>query len=105
MAPTPLPYTGLNVILTRGPEEMWAFCHWKGEHGTGFFDTNRPYYQMAYRANAQHALFGSEPFDGRPDWRSLANGEYAYAQLVHGLVAVETGTIPLAAPRPPPGAR
>jgi predicted glutamine amidotransferase len=103
--PTPLPYTGLNVILTRGPEEMWAFCHWKGEHGTGFFDTNRPYYQMAYRANAQHALFGSEPFDGRPDWRSLANGEYAYAQLVHGLVAVETGTIPLAAPRPPPGAR
>ncbi|HTT25426.1 MAG TPA: class II glutamine amidotransferase [Thermoplasmata archaeon] len=94
--PTPLPYTGLNVVLTRGPEELWAFCHWQGEHGTAFFDTGRPYYQMAYRANAQHALFGSEPFDGRPDWRTLSNGEYAYAQLVHGLVAVETGKIPLA---------
>jgi predicted glutamine amidotransferase len=103
--PTPLPYTGLNVIITRGPEELWAFCHWQGEHGSGFFDTARPYYQMAYRANAQYALFGSEPFDGRPDWRSLTNGEYAYAQLVHGLVAVETGRIPLESPSSAPPAK
>ena len=32
------PYTGLNVIFSRGPNELWAFCQSLGEHGTGLLD-------------------------------------------------------------------
>lgn len=92
--PSELPFSGLNVLFTRGPNELWAFCHWKGEHGSSFYDPARPYYQLAYRADAKHAVVGSEPFDARPDWRSLANGEFFHAQVVHGLVATRTGPIP-----------
>jgi predicted glutamine amidotransferase len=93
--PAPGPYTGLNVLFTRGPNELWAFCLWRGEHGGGFFDEHRPYYQLAYRADAKHAVVGSEPFDARPDWRSLASGEFLHVQASHGLVATKTGPIPL----------
>lgn len=99
--PTATPYTGLNLLFTRGPHELWAFCHWRGEHGSAFYDPQRPYYQLAYRADAKHAVVGSEPFDGRTDWRSLANGEFFHAQVVHGLVATRTGPIPFASDAAP----
>ncbi len=89
------PFTGLNVLFTRGPNELWAFCLWNGEHGSGLIDHTRPYYQMTYIADAKVALVGSEPFDShRPGWRSLSNGTYLSAQASHGLVAVTTGAIP-----------
>ncbi|HYK92435.1 MAG TPA: class II glutamine amidotransferase [Thermoplasmata archaeon] len=93
----PEPYSGLNVVFTRGPNELWAFCHWRGEHGGGLLDDRRPYYQMAYSADAKLCVVGSEPFDStRRDWKSLQNGEYLVARSVQGLVAVEVGAIPLA---------
>ena len=97
--PAPGPYSGLNVLLTRGPSELWAFCHWRGEHGSSFFDPRRPYYEMAYVADAKQVVVGSEPFDadvGR--WNSLRNGEYLAARADGGLVTVETGRLAI-----PPG--
>lgn len=94
---TPEPYSGLNVLFTRGPNELWAFCHWRGEHGTGLMDPGRPYYEMAYVADAKQCLVGSEPFDSsRRDWKNLGNGEFLVARVLQGLVTVETGRIPLA---------
>lgn len=93
------PYSGLNVLLTRGPNELWAFCHWRGEHGPGLIDRSRPYYQLAYVTDAKQCVVGSEPFDSkRPDWRSLGNGQYLVARNVQGLIAVETGDLALSAP-------
>ncbi|MCI4328098.1 MAG: class II glutamine amidotransferase [Thermoplasmata archaeon] len=98
------PYSGLNVVFSRGPNELWAFCQYLGEHGPGLLDRDRPYYQMAYLADAKQLLVGSEPFDStRKDWRSLSNGEYLYAQATHGLVALKTGPLPV--PMVPPIAR
>jgi predicted glutamine amidotransferase len=90
------PYTGLNVVLTRGGNELWAFCQSRGEHGTGLMDPTRPYYEMVYLFNAKELIVGSEPFDARRSaWRSLKNGTYLHARQEHGLVAVDTGAIPL----------
>ncbi|MCI4330867.1 MAG: class II glutamine amidotransferase [Thermoplasmata archaeon] len=92
------PFDGLNVLFSRGPNELWAFCHWRGEHGPRFFD-DRPYYQMTYVADPKQVMIGSEPFDShRADWMTLANGTYLCAQSSHGLVASRMGPIPLAAP-------
>ncbi len=104
---TPTPYSGLNVLFTRGPNELWAFCHWLGEHGSGLLDRSRPYYQLAYVTDAKQCVVGSEPFDSkRRDWRDLGNGQFLVARNVQGLVTVETGTIPLPPPPvAPPAAR
>lgn len=93
--PTPRPYSGLNVLLSTGPDELWAFCHWQGEHGGWFYDASHPYYQMVYQADAQRVVVASEPFDGTGAWRPLGNGEFLRARLAHGLLAVDTGRIPL----------
>ena len=94
-SPAEGPFSGLNVVLSRGPNELWAFCHWRGEHGPGLLDGSRPYYRMTYAADTKKAVVGSEPFDGhRHDWRDLGNGEYLHAQSAHGLVGVKTGPIP-----------
>ena len=93
------PYTGLNVLFSRGPEELWAFCASLGEHGSGLMDRNHPYYEMAYAGDARHVIVGSEPFDGtRTDWRRLSNGQYLHAASTHGLVTTRTGAIPLPSP-------
>lgn len=90
-----VPYSGLNVLFTRGPNELWAFCHWHGDHGGGLMDPHRPYYQMAYTTDTKQLIVGSEPFDStRPDWHPLANGSYLFAHVQHGLVATKTGPIP-----------
>ncbi|HXQ94778.1 MAG TPA: class II glutamine amidotransferase [Thermoplasmata archaeon] len=102
-APVGGPYSGLNVVFSRGPSELWAFCQYLGEHGTGLLDRTRPYYQMAYLSDAKQFVVGSEPFDStRSDWRTLPNGHYLCAQAIHGLVAVTTGVLP--APSAPPRA-
>lgn len=93
------PFSGLNVIFTRGPNELWAFCLWRGEYGASLFDARRPNFQMTYVADAKQCVVGSEPFDGtRNDWKSLENGSYLVARASSGLVTVETGPIPLSAP-------
>lgn len=101
----PLPYSGLNLLFSRGPNELWAFCHWRGEHGSRFLDPSRPYYEMTYLADAKQVVVGSEPFDSsRGDWRSIPNGTFLYAHVAHGLVASKTGAIPLLAGPEAPGA-
>jgi hypothetical protein len=90
------PYSGLNVILSRSPDELWAFCQYRGEHGTGLLDTTHPYYEMTYRADAREIIVGSERLDsGASHWKPLVNGQYLHARMEHGLLAIRTGTIPL----------
>lgn len=102
------PFTGLNVLLTRGTDEIWAFCLSRGDHGGALFDAARPYYEMAYWSDAKELLVASEPLDSRPSaWRSLPNGHYLHGRVDHGLVAVDTGAVPiprelLATPLAPP---
>jgi Glutamine amidotransferases class-II len=89
------PYTGLNVLFSRGPNELWAFCHSRGEHGGGLFDTQVPYYQMTYSADAKHVVVGSEAFDSSgKGWRPIPNRTYLMAHAAEGLVGVKTGPIP-----------
>ena len=96
------PFTGLNVIFSRGPNELWAFCQSIGSHGSSFFDVTRPYYQMAYRADARHIVVASEPLDSQASgWESLLNGTYLHAQARHGLVAVQRGSLDVPLPEIP----
>ena len=100
------PCTGLNVLFTRGPNELWAFCLWLGDHGGSLCDPHRPYYEMTYTADAKHAVVGSEPFDStRTDWRSIPNGHYLVANASGGLVGAKTGPIPGLAKVLPPARR
>jgi predicted glutamine amidotransferase len=90
-----VPYTGLNVIYTRGPNEIWAFCHWLGEHGGQFYDARQPYYRMGFETDTKSLVIGSEPFAAHhPGWHYLDNGQYLVGQVDHGLVGVKTGPIP-----------
>jgi predicted glutamine amidotransferase len=89
------PYSGLNVIFTRGRNELWAFCSWLGEYGTGLLATDRPFYEMGFQRTADSIVVGSEPFTSTDvDWRPLRNGEYLVAHRDHDRVRFETGTIP-----------
>jgi len=90
------PYSGLNVLFARDPTELWAFCLWRGEHGSALLDPRRPYYELAYLADARQVVVGSEPFDTtRSDWTSIPNGHFLHARADRGLVTVESGPIPL----------
>ncbi|MFZ0699904.1 MAG: class II glutamine amidotransferase [Thermoplasmata archaeon] len=91
------PYSGLNVLFARGPDELWAFCHWKGEVGCGLLASDRPYYEMTYREEPGQLIVGSEPFDGRVGWTNLANGRYLAARREGHRLRIRTGPIPLAA--------
>ena len=100
------PFSGLNVLFARNPDELWAFCLWTGDHGAGLFDKSRRYYEMTYRADPHRLLVGSEPFDGEKGvWRSLASGNYLSARRTAGRIEVQVGPLPLPAalelrPRP-----
>ncbi len=92
---TEVPYSGLNVLFSRGPNEIWAFCHWLGEHGPGLLTRDRPYYEMGYRTDSRMLLIGSERFESGPgDWRPLRNGNYLHGFIEHGLVGITTGQLP-----------
>lgn len=93
--PSQLPYSGLNVLFSRGPNELWAFCHWQGEHGRALADPRRPYYEMTFTTDTKQLVVGSEPFDASgSEWHDLPNGHYLFAHVQHGLVATKTGPIP-----------
>ncbi len=90
------PFSGLNVLFSRGPDELWAFCLWTGDHGSGLFDTKRRYYEMTYQAHPHRVVVGSEPFDREPGvWKSLPGGAYLSARRVGERVDVKVGPIPL----------
>jgi len=100
------PFSGLNVLFARSPDELWAFCLWTGDHGTGLFDANRRYYEMTYQTAAHRVVVGSEPFDGEPGvWKSMPSGTYLRARRGEHRVDVTVGKIPLPTAleiRPPP---
>jgi predicted glutamine amidotransferase len=100
------PFSGLNVLFTRGPDELWAFAQWTGDHGTGLIDDHRRYYEIAYAATPHRVVVGSEPFDGeRGTWQSLPSGHYLAARRENGHVTVTTGRTPIPDAleiRPPP---
>jgi predicted glutamine amidotransferase len=97
-SPSKGPYTGLNVLLSRTPDELWAFCLYRGEHGTALMDAGRPYFDFAYRADPKSLLIGSEPLDStRRDWESVRDGQFLHAHASHGSVSVRTGAIPVPA--------
>jgi predicted glutamine amidotransferase len=90
------PFSGLNVLFSRGPDELWAFCQWTGDHGDGLIDSSRRYYEMTYSAAPHRVIVGSEPFDEeRGVWKALKSGEYLSARREDGHVRVTTGRIPL----------
>jgi predicted glutamine amidotransferase len=90
------PFSGLNVIFSRNPGELWAFCLWTGDHGTGLFDRQRPYYEMTYQEHPHRVVVGSEPFDGEPGvWKPLPGGSYLHAQREAHRVSVTVDRIPL----------
>jgi predicted glutamine amidotransferase len=99
------PFSGLNVIFSRGPDELFAFSQWTGDHGGGLFDESRRYFELAYQASAHRVVVGSEPFDGaKGEWKSLTSGEYLHAKRENGRVSVTTGRTPIPASlelRPP----
>jgi predicted glutamine amidotransferase len=100
------PFSGLNVLFSRNPDELWAFCVWTGDHGTGLFDKSRRYYEMTYQAAPHRVVVGSEPFDHEKNgWRSLKSGTYLHARRVGDHVECTTAPLPLPATleiRPPP---
>jgi predicted glutamine amidotransferase len=90
------PFSGLNVLFSRGPDELYAFCQWTGDHGDGLFDENRRYFEMTYAATSHRVVVGSEPFDRQPGtWKSLGSGQYLHARRENGHVVVTTGRTPL----------
>ncbi|HLM70320.1 MAG TPA: class II glutamine amidotransferase [Thermoplasmata archaeon] len=100
------PFSGLNVLFSRGPDELWAFCLWTGDHGTGLFDERRRYYEMTYQSAAHRVVVGSEPFDREPGvWKPMSSGTYLVARRGEHHVDVTVGKIPLPNAleiRPPP---
>ena len=91
----PHPFSGLNVVFSRGPHELWAFCLSLGEHGTGLLDESCPYYEMTYFAERGRVVVASETLDtARADWKPLPNGHYLVAQSDRGEVRWRTGPIP-----------
>ncbi len=90
------PFSALNVIFSRGPDELWAFSQWTGDHGAGLIDENRRYFEMTYAATPHRVVVGSEPFDGQPaTWKSLPSGHYLHAARKDGHVTVTTGRTPI----------
>jgi predicted glutamine amidotransferase len=90
------PFSGLNVLFSRGPDELFAFCLSTGNHGTGLLDSHRRYYEMAYLPAPHRLIVGSEPFDHEHGaWRNLGNGQYLAAHREGGKVEIETAPIPL----------
>ena len=94
--PKGAPFSGLNVLWASGPQELWAFCLWTGDHGAGLLDPARRYYEMSYHAAPHRLVVGSEPFDGeRGFWTSLPSGQYVRAIRDGGHVEVTRGAIPI----------
>lgn len=90
------PFSGLNILYARSPDELWAFCLWTGDHGPGLLDPTRRYYQMTFQAQPHRVVVGSEPFDGeRGVWHPLDARTYLVARRTGSKVDLEVGRIPL----------
>ncbi|HEV2316044.1 MAG TPA: class II glutamine amidotransferase [Thermoplasmata archaeon] len=88
------PYSGLNVVYAPGPDRIWAFCHWLGDHGGALFAKDQPYYRMGYRATENSVIVGSEPFSSTDRaWEPLENGMFLMGERAGGAVRVRTGQI------------
>jgi predicted glutamine amidotransferase len=100
------PFTGLNILFSRGPDELYAFSQWTGSHPGSVFDEARPWFELAYEATSHRVVVGSEPFDRQPgSWKSLTSGTYLHAKRENGRVTVTTGKTPIPESleiRPPP---
>jgi predicted glutamine amidotransferase len=89
------PHSGLNIIFSRSPKELWAFCHYTGEHGTSLSGIKRPYYEMCYREENGAAVVASEPTDrNEASWNPIASGRYMRATLADGRVMTECRDLP-----------
>jgi predicted glutamine amidotransferase len=86
-------YSGLNILFSRAPDELWAFCQWQGDYGCGLVTPDAPYYAMAYRTERQSLIVGSEPFDGRSNWQRLGNGTFLHAERMDGHLVLRTGEL------------
>ncbi|HTW56032.1 MAG TPA: class II glutamine amidotransferase [Thermoplasmata archaeon] len=90
------PFSGLNVVYARSPDELFAFCLWTGDHGAGLLDPHRRYYEMTYRAEPHRVIVGSEPFDDEKGrWTSLRSGQYLRAWRNGGRLDWKVAAIPL----------
>ncbi len=93
--PTPGPHGGLNLLFSRSPEELWAFCHFTGEHGSCLSGLPRPYYEMSYVAAPERLVVASEPTDRHLErWTPLRSGHYLHARNVGGRVLTTVGEVP-----------
>ena len=94
------------MLFSRGPDELWAFCLWTGDHGDGILDESRRYFEMTYQAASHRVVVGSEPFDREPGvWKSLSSGMYLVAKRTEHKVELTVAKIPLPTAleiRPPP---
>jgi len=90
------PFSGLNVLYSPSPDELWAFCLSTGDHGCGLLDTSRPYYEMCYHDEPRRIIVGSEPFDRTPGgfWKPLPSGRYLHARRLGDHVEVRTAPLP-----------
>jgi len=89
-------FSGLNVVFSRSPDELWAFCLWTGDHGAALLDPTRRYYEMTFQAAPHRVVVGSEPFDAeRGRWTSLSNGQYLSARRDGNRVTWTVGKIPI----------
>ncbi len=87
------PYGGMNILFSRTPHELWAFCNFHGDHGKALGGGDRPYYEMCYRETGDTLLVASEPMDSPADsWLRLPAGGYLHAELKNGAVKVRKGT-------------
>ena len=92
------PYSGLNVLISTGPTELWAYPTRSATTEPGYSTRPAPYYQMTYSADSKHVVVGSEPFNAATKtWRNLENNQYLHAQAGQGLVGTRVGDIPLPA--------
>ncbi len=102
--PLEAPYSGLNVLFSTSPDELWAFCLSRGDHGCGLLDKSRPYYEMTYHNEGHRVIVGQRAV--RPDpggyWTSLPSGNYLHARRVGDRIEVRTAALPnFELPTPP----
>ncbi len=92
------PFSGLNVLFSPGPQELWAFCLWTGDHGRGLLDPTRPYYEMTYQQTPDRLVIGSEPFDAKTGaWSPLERGHYLRAVWAGDRIELTRGSVHLPA--------
>lgn len=86
-------FGGLNVILSRSPNELWAFCYYKGDFGCSLGGGKRPYYEMCYTEKRGDLIVASEPMGGKPaSWSRIKAGQYLKASLGKSGLRYETGS-------------